>query len=91
MASLSLIKKPNIDNGKASSINGAGSQYVENENRPLFVTLYKTQVYVDQGPQHKTRYTEFYRRESGKEPQTHGHRGKFPKQNSDGSGSKIKN
>ena len=26
---------------------------------------------MDQGPQHKTRYTESNRRESGKEPQTH--------------------
>ena len=34
----------------------------------LFLTLYKAQVQVDQGPQHKTRYTESNRRESGKEP-----------------------
>jgi hypothetical protein len=35
---------------------------------PLFVTLYKGQVQVDQGPQHKTRYTESNRKGSGKEP-----------------------
>ena len=64
---------PKIYNGKkkASSINGAdltGCLYQKNENRPIFVTLYKAQVQVDQGPQHKTRYTELNRRESGKEP-----------------------
>jgi hypothetical protein len=39
----------------------------------------------------KTRYTESNRRESGKEPQTHWHRGIFPEQNTSGSGSKINN
>ena len=43
----------------------------------LFVTLTKSQVQVDQGPQPKTRYTESNRRESGKEPLTHGHRRNF--------------
>jgi hypothetical protein len=33
---------------------------------------------VDQGPPHKTRYTDANRRESGEEPQTHGHKGNFP-------------
>jgi hypothetical protein len=51
----------------------------KNENRPVFVTLHKAQVQVDQGPQHKTRYTESNRKESGKEPRTHWHRGTFPK------------
>jgi hypothetical protein len=36
---------------------------------------------VDQGPPHTARYTESNRRESRKEPQTHGHRGNFPEQN----------
>jgi hypothetical protein len=44
---------------------------------------------LDQGPSHKTRYTETNRRESGEEPRTHGYRGKFPEQNTNGS--KIKN
>jgi hypothetical protein len=43
----------------------------KNENRYIFVTLHKTQVQVDQGPQHKTRHTKSNRRESGKEPQSH--------------------
>ena len=51
----------------------------------------KTQVQVDQRPQHKTRFTESNSREIEKELQTHGNRGKFPKHNSDGSGSNIKN
>jgi hypothetical protein len=33
--------------------------------------LYKAQVQVDEGPPHKTRYTETNRRESGEEPQIH--------------------
>jgi hypothetical protein len=33
---------------------------------------------VDQGPPHKTRYTETYRGESGEEPQTYGCSGKIP-------------
>jgi hypothetical protein len=41
------------------------------------ISVYKTQVQVDQGPPHKTRYTETNRRESGEEPQTHGLRDKF--------------
>ena len=32
---------------------------------------------MDQGPPHKTRYTESNRRESGEEPGAHGHRGNF--------------
>jgi hypothetical protein len=39
----------------------------------------------------KGRYTKSNRRESGKEPQTYWHTEKFPKQNSNGSGSKIEN
>ena len=45
-----------------------GCLCVENENKPIFVTLYKAQVQVKQVPQHKTRYTESNRRESGKKP-----------------------
>jgi hypothetical protein len=54
-----LTEKQKFYNGKkkASSINGedlTGSLYVEeNENRPIFVTLNKVQVQVDQGRQHK--------------------------------------
>jgi hypothetical protein len=39
----------------------------------------------------KTRYTESNRRESGEEHQTHGHRGKFPEQNTNALCSKINN
>jgi hypothetical protein len=35
--------------------------------------------------------TEYNRRESGEEPQTHGHRGNFPEQNTNGLCSKINN
>jgi hypothetical protein len=40
----------------------------KNENGPLFVTLNKAHVQVDQGPHHKTRYTGCNRIESGKVP-----------------------
>jgi hypothetical protein len=46
---------------------------------------------VDQGPPHKTRYTDSDRRESGEEPRTHEHRGKTPEQNSNGLCSKMNN
>jgi hypothetical protein len=64
---------------------------LKNKNKYISVTLHEVLVYVDQGPQNKTRYTKSNRRESGKEPGTHLHREKFPKQSSNGSGSKIKN
>ena len=35
---------------------------------------------MDQRPPYTTSYTEANRRESGKEPQTHGHRGNFSEQ-----------
>ena len=43
--------------------------------------LYKDQVQVDQGPPHKTRFSETNRRESREQHQTHGHRRKVPEQN----------
>jgi hypothetical protein len=53
--------------------------------------MYTAQVKVDKGPPHKTGYTENNRKESGKEPQAHGHRGKFTEQNNNSLCSKIKN
>ena len=61
----------------------------KNENKSVFITLHKAQVQVDQEPQYKTRYTEYNRQKVGKEPQTHWHRGKLPKQNINGSDYKI--
>ena len=63
---------PKIYNGKkkAPSINGSGLTGClkqKNENRPIFVTFHKAHVQLDQGPQHKTRYTQSNRRQSGKE------------------------
>ena len=46
---------------------------------------------MDQRTSHKTRDTETYRGESGEKPGRYGHRGKIPKQNSNGLGYKIKN
>ena len=40
---------------------------------------------------HKTRYTGTNRKESGKEPRTHGRIGKFPEHNTNGLCSMIKN
>jgi hypothetical protein len=44
----------------------------------MSITLHKLQFKVDQGPQHKTIFTELNRRESEKEPGTFWHMGKFP-------------
>jgi hypothetical protein len=44
---------------------------------------------VDQGTPHKTRDTENCRGESGENPKRYGHRGKIPKQNSNGLCCKI--
>ena len=44
--------------------------------------MHKTQVQMDQRPQHKASYTEPYRRESGKYTWMHWHREPFPKYNS---------
>jgi hypothetical protein len=40
---------------------------------------------VDQGPPHKTRYTETYRGESEEEPRKYRHRGEIPEQKTSGS------
>ena len=86
--------KPSSGKKTAFLTNGAGStggQHVEECELPILISLYKAQVQVDQGPSHKTRYTETYRGESGEEPQTHGLRGRIPEQNTNGLCSKIKN
>jgi hypothetical protein len=44
---------------------------VRRDHLPMFLSLYKAQVHVDQGPPHKTRYTESNRSERVKEPRTH--------------------
>ena len=49
-------------------------------NQSIITFLYKAQVQVDNGPPHKTRYTETNRRESGGKPRTHGHWEKFSEQ-----------
>jgi hypothetical protein len=57
-----------MEKGNASSIKGAGLTGclpVEDANRSISITLHKTQVQVDQRPQHKTGYTKSDRRESG--------------------------
>jgi hypothetical protein len=46
-----------------------------------FLSLYKAQVQVNQGPSYINRYTETYRRVGGLEPETYGHWGKIPEQN----------
>jgi hypothetical protein len=67
------MKKPKPYNGgkkkKTFSTNGAGLTgclYVENENRSIFITLYKAQVQEDQRPQHKTGHAKSNRRERGR-------------------------
>jgi hypothetical protein len=67
----------------------------KNENGSIFVTLHKVQAQEDQDqePQHKTRYTESKEEKMEKSLKLIGtqDRRRFPKQNANGSGSKIKN
>ena len=63
----------------------------KNENRPFLISLYKTQVQVDQRSPHLTRYTEIIRRESRENLRTHRQRRIFPEQNTNSLLSKIKN
>ena len=63
----------------------------KNANWSIFITWYKAQVQVDQGPPHITRCTESNKRESGEEPQMHWLRGKPPEQITIGSFSQINN
>ena len=55
---------------KAYLTNGAGKLYINKqkneENRAISIIMHKTQVQMNQRPQHKTNYTESHRRESGK-------------------------
>jgi hypothetical protein len=64
-----LTKKLRLYNGKkkTSSINGAGLTGclpVKNANGSIVITLHKTQVQVDQRPEHKTGYTKSDRSQS---------------------------
>ena len=43
----------------------------KSENKSIFVSVHKAQVQVDEGLQHKTRYSESKRREFGKESRIH--------------------
>jgi hypothetical protein len=53
---------------KANGANSSDSQFTEECKLTILTSLYKARVQVDQGPPHKTRYTESGRKESGKEP-----------------------
>jgi hypothetical protein len=48
-----------------------------NANQYIFISLYKAQVHVDQGPLHKTRYSESNRKENGGKSQAHRQKGNF--------------
>jgi hypothetical protein len=63
----------------------------KNANQLILTSLYKAQVQLDQGPPHKTIYTETNRKEGEKEPRVPEHRRKFPEQNTNSLYSKIKN
>ena len=82
-----MTKELNTSSGKKTAFltNGAGSagdlHAEKNANQLIFISLYKAQVQVDQGPPYKIRYTETYRGESGEGPQTHGYTGEFLDQN----------
>ena len=50
----------------------------------------KPNLQLDQGPPHKTKYTEANRRKSGEEPHTRGHWGNFPEHNTNSLCCKMK-
>jgi hypothetical protein len=63
----------------AFSTNGPGSsggQHVEECKSTHSYLLLQSSTQVDQGPSHKTKDTETYRRESREEHLTYGHMGK---------------
>jgi hypothetical protein len=73
MVTSSLIKKLKPFNGEkaAFSATGTGSTVDQHEEECKLTRTYllhKTQVQVDQGPPHKTRYTESNRKESEEGP-----------------------
>ena len=63
----------------------------KNVNWTILISLHKVQVQVDQGPPHKTKYTETNRKVSGEDHWVQGHKGKLPEQNTNSLWSKIKN
>ena len=73
MDTRSLTKTAKTYNGKESIFNKDELALCmqKNVNRPVFVTLHKVQVKVDQEPQYKTRYIDTMRRGSEKELLTH--------------------
>ena len=77
----------------AFSTNGAGSTGSQHTEECKLIHSYlpvQNSIQVDQGPPHKTKYTESNRRKSGEDPGTHRHRGNFPEQNINSLYSKIK-
>ena len=63
----------------------------KNTNSSILILLYRAQVQVDQRSPHENRYIESNRKVSGEKSETHGHRGKFPEQNTKGLFTNIKN
>ena len=53
----------------------------KNANQYTLISLYKPQVQIDQGPPHKTRYTETNRKETVEESRAQVQKGKFLEQN----------
>jgi hypothetical protein len=63
----------------------------KNANRSIFISLYKAQIQLDQGPPHNTRDTEIYRGEGVEEYGTYEHREKKILNTTSMSCAKIKN
>jgi hypothetical protein len=83
--------KPSSGKKTAFSTNGAGSTGSKHvEECKLIHSYLSAKVQADQGPPHKTRYTESNRRESRKISRTRGQRGKLPEEDTNGLFSKIK-
>ena len=80
-----------MEKKEASSTNGAGLTECLHVEESTFITLHKTQVQVDQWPQHKIGYIKSNRRESGELPWTHCHRIQLPEQYTNTSGTESNN
>ena len=66
-----------------------GGYMKENTHRPVFITLGKMQLQVDQIPQHKTRYPKYDKRECEKQALTHWYRKRPTEEDIYNTGAKI--
>ena len=83
-----MAKENTFKNGAGK----AGSQHDDNANISISIVLHKTQVQIDQRPQHIiSSHAEPNRRESHKYPKMHWHRRSLPKYKSNNTDTESNN